>query len=65
MDETLIHCNEAVDHPHDIKITIKFSECESTEAGINIRPGAKDILHALKDTYEVIVFTASRQVYAD
>ena len=65
MDETLIHCNESVDQPHDLKITIKFSKGETAEAGINIRPGAVEILQALKGHYEVMVFTASHQCYAN
>ena len=65
LDETLIHCNESVLLPHDLKISIRFSNGERTEAGINIRPGATELLALLKGKYEVIVFTASQSCYAN
>lgn len=51
LDETLIHCNESISMPHDIIINIKFPTGETTKAGINIRPGAIELLKLLKGKY--------------
>jgi CTD small phosphatase-like protein 2 len=40
LDETLIHCNENIDIPHDTLLSIVFPNGESTKAGINVRPYA-------------------------
>lgn len=65
LDETLIHCNENINIPHDVKIPIKFPTGEIIEAGINIRPYAHDILRNLSEKFEIIVFTASHSCYAN
>ncbi|CAD8155104.1 unnamed protein product [Paramecium octaurelia] len=64
LDETLIHCQESNDDPSDIVLTIKFPTGETVEAGINIRPYCKDMLQLLSQKYEIIVFTASHECYA-
>ena len=38
LDETLIHCNENLSHPHDIAIPIQFPDKNLVTVGINIRP---------------------------
>jgi CTD small phosphatase-like protein 2 len=65
LDETLIHCNDSLELPYDIKLKIKFPTGEEIEAGLNIRPHAVDILKALSRNFEVIVFTASHSCYAN
>ena len=35
------------------------------EAGVNIRPYAKEILKNLHKEFEIIIFTASQSCYAD
>jgi CTD small phosphatase-like protein 2 len=65
LDETLIHCNESTSMPHDIIIDIKFPTGEIVQAGINIRPGAIELLQLLKGKYEVMIFTASHSCYAN
>ena len=65
LDETLIHCNESVEHPYDIKMDIEFEGGEVIQAGINIRPYAKECLQKLSKIYEIVVFTASHSFYAD
>lgn len=65
LDETLIHCNENTDIPHDVKLQITFPTGEIVEAGINIRPHAIDVLRNLSKNFEVIVFTASHSCYAN
>lgn len=44
LDETLIHCNETLTLPHDVKLTIKFPMGEKIDAGVNIRPFAREFL---------------------
>lgn len=67
LDETLIHCVDDVttDNP-DVTIPIQFTgEPEPVLAGINIRPFARDCLEAANQHFQVVVFTASEQEYAD
>lgn len=61
----MIHCNDSLTPPHDVKLPIKFPTGEIIEAGINIRPHAKEILRNLAKNFEVIVFTASHSCYAN
>lgn len=65
LDETLIHCNEDQSAPFDVKVPVKFPTGECIEAGINIRPHAKQILKNLAAHFEVLVFTASHSCYAN
>ena len=67
LDETLIHCvdDHEADDP-DVIIPLKFSEePEPVLAGVNIRPYAKECLKAANEHFQVVVFTASEQEYAD
>ncbi|CAG9324529.1 unnamed protein product [Blepharisma stoltei] len=66
LDETLVHCCEdlATSNP-DVILPIIFPNGETINAGINIRPYAKEILVEANKNFEVIVFTASHQCYAD
>jgi CTD small phosphatase-like protein 2 len=65
LDETLIHCNESVDLPHDVALEISFPNNSKIRAGINVRPYASECLRELSQHYEVIVFTASHHFYAN
>lgn len=65
LDETLIHCKEDQSSPADVKVTVKFPTGECIEAGINVRPYAKQILRNLSQHFEVLVFTASHSCYAN
>lgn len=65
LDETLIHCNESVDLPCDVKLPIRFPHGEVIEAGINIRPYVMECLKELSQYFEIIVFTASHGCYAN
>ena len=40
LDETLIHCNESLQVPHDVSLNIRFPTGEKIDAGVNIRPFA-------------------------
>ena len=65
LDETLIHCNEDPSAPCDLRVPIKFSEGEIVEAGLTIRPHARECLKELSEVFEVVVFTASHACYAN
>lgn len=65
LDETLIHCNDTLTPPYDVKLPIHFPTGEVIEAGINIRPYAIDILKNLARDFEIVVFTASHSCYAN
>ncbi|CDW87693.1 nli interacting factor-like phosphatase family protein [Stylonychia lemnae] len=66
LDETLVHC---VDDPQsqkpDIVLEVKFPNGEIADAGINVRPYALDCLIEARKYFQVVVFTASHQSYAD
>lgn len=47
LDETLIHCNDDPTQPCDIKVPIKFTGGDVIQAGLTIRPYAKEILKIL------------------
>ena len=67
MDETLIHCVDDIEaeRPQHV-IEINFEdEDEPVQAGINIRPFAYECLKAARRHFQVVVFTASHQTYAD
>ncbi|XP_031472923.1 uncharacterized protein LOC116245596 [Nymphaea colorata] len=64
LDETLIHCFERGESNPDLKLTISIDGFPF-EVGINIRPYAISFLKRMKKRWEIIVFTASHQSYAD
>lgn len=70
MDETLIHCVDDVEkQTSDVILALDFSGDQAEEdtvyAGINVRPHALDCLRAASASFQIVVFTASHQVYAD
>lgn len=64
LDETLVHCCENVAEAQ-VPITVTFPTGELVQAGINIRPYAREVLASANQDFEVIVFTASHRCYAD
>ncbi|KAM3147099.1 hypothetical protein pb186bvf_000815 [Paramecium bursaria] len=64
LDETLVHCNETTQLPYDVLLQIQINPVEIIKAGINIRPGAVQLLESLVQDFELIVFTASHSCYA-
>ena len=51
LDETLIHCNDTLDLPHDVRIKIVFPNGDRIDAGINIRPYAVELLKNLSKNF--------------
>lgn len=65
MDETLIHWVDNIED-EDPQFVIKVPlDGEEVDAGINVRPFALEWLEAWNQWFQVIVFTASHQSYAD
>jgi len=66
MDETLIHCVDDIEKEEtDVVIEINFPDEETVYAGVNIRPYIIECLLEASKNFQVIVFTASHQAYAD
>jgi len=66
MDETLIHCVDDIETQNpDILLEIDFPGEETVCAGINLRPYLMQCLQEAGKSFQVIVFTASHQTYAD
>mmetsp|Transcript_25359 Transcript_25359/g.25093 ORF Transcript_25359/g.25093 Transcript_25359/m.25093 type:complete len:102 (-) Transcript_25359:171-476(-) len=66
LDETLVHCVDEpeTDNPH-VVLKVTFPTGETVDAGINIRPYAIECLKEANKYFQVVVFTASHQSYAD
>ncbi|TNV70894.1 hypothetical protein FGO68_gene4802 [Halteria grandinella] len=73
MDETLIHCVDDIEKENpEVLLEIDFSPNQDGSnpedivcAGINIRPYIIECLEEAAKNFQVIVFTASHQTYAD
>jgi len=67
LDETLAHCvrQENPAREPDVHLNITLTSGKVLKAGFNIRPYTKECLELVNKYYEVIVFTASHQWYAD
>jgi len=64
LDETLVHCSvEPVDDA-DLVFPVTFHGM-TYQVNVRLRPHLFTFLDKIKDKFEVIVFTASQQVYAD
>jgi CTD small phosphatase-like protein 2 len=66
LDETLVHWLEDFEPSEvDHVLTIQFPNNEVVDAGLNIRPYAIEWLQQANKHFQVIVFTASHQWYAN
>ena len=64
MDETLIAAKFEGNVPDGFETTFKFSY-KGTEISVRMRPYVLDSLEKLGTLYELVVFTAGEQAYAD
>lgn len=74
LDETLIHFIEMMHHPRTITKNNNNEDTFEVEDTANesevgghflIRPGAHEFLRQMSQVYEVVIFTAAMQDYAD
>ena len=68
LDETLVHCTGDINfkkeaYQHCIQVVLPGGT--ETKVGINIRPFWKKTLNLIRKKYNIVVFTASHQAYAD
>jgi len=64
LDETLVHCTVEPVPNADMIFPVIFGGI-SYQVHVRLRPGVHEFLDAVKDKFEVVVFTASQKVYAD
>lgn len=65
MDETLIHTNEVMLKGYEIKVPFKSLQGRVIHGYVNVRPHAQQLIKNLNKYFDVIVFTAGNQCYAD
>ena len=64
LDETLVHCSvQPIPNP-ELTFTVQFNGADYT-VYVRTRPYMADFLRTVSQWYEVVIFTASQQVYAD
>jgi CTD small phosphatase-like protein 2 len=64
LDETLVHCTVEACDDADLTFPVEFHGM-TYQVYVRLRPHLNEFLEAISDKFEVIVFTASQQVYAD
>lgn len=65
LDETLVHCCLHSTEPPEKFVQIPLENGTRVSVGINIRPFVEDFLVRVSQIFEVVIFTASHQHYAD
>ena len=71
LDETLAHCigeiksdmSNKKKYNHIVNVTLPSKK--RTKIGINIRPHWEETMDLIKDKYQIVIYTASHQSYAD
>lgn len=64
LDETLVHCETSPMDSHDYKFPVEFHG-QIYQVWGRKRPFVDEFLRRVAQIFEVVVFTASQQVYAD
>lgn len=65
MDETLIHTNEVCTPNYQIKVPFRSFQGRVGYGYVEVRPHCRDVLKRLSQHFDIIIFTASTQAYAD
>ncbi|KAI9221054.1 HAD-like domain-containing protein, partial [Blastocladiella britannica] len=64
LDETLLHCSTTPMQNASLAFSVDFNGTRFDIYG-NLRPGVHRFLRKVAQVYEVVIFTASQQVYAE
>lgn len=64
LDETLVHCTVEPTPDADLQFPVVFHGI-TYQVHVRLRPHLQEFLELIKNKFEVIVFTASQQVYAN
>ena len=65
LDETLVHCTKEPRGLNGDTVNIKLPTNKIVPVGLNIRSHWKEALDLIKNHYNIVVYTASHQSYAD
>jgi len=65
LDETLVHCHPSLLNGRDPPLRLRIDTCPPLNAHVYVRPAAKKFLEFARDSFEVVIFTASAAIYAD
>ncbi|CAD8196022.1 unnamed protein product [Paramecium pentaurelia] len=65
LDETLVHCNESQLMPKDLVININLNDTLTVKAEISVRPYAQQFLQNMAQYFEIMIYTASNEDYAN
>lgn len=65
LDETLVHCTLEPIEKADHVFGVNFAGDASVNVYMRARPDLSEFLRAVKDDFEVVIFTASEKSYAD
>jgi CTD small phosphatase-like protein 2 len=65
MDETLIHTHDFKVKDYEIKVPFKTIHNKVISGYVSVRPYAKEIIKNMSRFYDVVIFTAANQCYAD
>ncbi|CAD8122575.1 unnamed protein product [Paramecium sonneborni] len=65
LDETLVHYNESTLMPKDLVININLNNGLTINAEISVRPYAQQFLQNLAQHFEIMIYTASNEDYAN
>lgn len=65
MDETLIHTNEVMVKGYELKVPFKSVQGKVISGYVHVRPYAREIIKNISKHFDVVIFTAGNQCYAD